>query len=812
MTMARKASTPVILLVLGVCALAVSGCGGAQARLSKHMAKGQAYLAAENYEKARVEFQNALQIAPKNAEARYDMGVVAEKLGNPREAAQFYQGAIDANPDYIDARTKLARLYLFAGVPDRASDLIGPALVKHPDDPSLLTVRAAIRSEQKDAAGALADAERAVQLAPTNEDAISVLAGVYKSQGDTAKSQALLEQSIEKLPGSVDLRLVLAQVYAQEGQTANTEAQLLKIIELKPKDKADRLRLAQFYAQSNQTDAAERTLRQAVKDLPTERDLKISLVTFLAARRSRDVAEAELKAMIQAAPADHELQFALAAFYQDGKEPAKAEAIYRQVIATEKLNAPGLSARDRLAGLRLQANDDKGALALANEVLAASPRDDDALMIRGDIALKNQDPRAAIADLRAVLRDQPNAVGALRSLARAHLANGEPAVAEETMRHAVEANPGNPTLQLDFAELLVQMGKPEQAKSIIAELVRQKPDDVTALDVQFRIAVAGKDWATAKSAADAIVAQRPTMAVGYLYQGIVAEGDKHLDDALRLYSRAAELQPEVAEPLASVVRVLVSQNRLPDAIKRLDEVSEKYPAASFALTLKGEVLGRAGKMADAKSAYQQAILRTPKWWAPYRGLAQLELADKEDQAVVIGTLQKGIAAAERTVELRVQLASLYEQSGKYEDAMREYEDVLRTDPQFEVAANNLAMLLATYHKDPASLDRAKQLSARFANSNNPSYLDTYGWVLFKQGDANASVPVLTQVVAKAPDAPVARYHLGMAQSLAGDDSDARANLSRAVNSGAQFYGLAEARATLDKLGKSSAAAAEPPKS
>ena len=44
-------------------------------------------------------------------------------------------------------------------------------------------------------------------------------------------------------------------------------------------------------------------------------------------------------------------------------------------------------------------------------------------------------------------------------------------------------------------------------------------------------------------------------------------------------------------------------------------------------------------MADAKSAYQQAILRTPKWWAPYRGLAQLELADKEDQAVVIGTLQ-----------------------------------------------------------------------------------------------------------------------------------------------------------------------------
>ena len=807
----RKLSCPVLTIVLGLTVLSAAGCGGAESRKAKHLAKGQAYLAAENFDKARVEFQNALQIAPKDAEARLEMGVVDEKLGNPREAAQFYQGAIDVYPDSPEARARLARLYLFSGAPDRALDLIKPALEKHPDDSALLTVRAAARVQQKDLGAAVTDAERAVQLAPTNEDAVAVLAGVYKSHAETPKAKALLEQSIQKIPGAIDLRLILAEIYSQENRPADVEAQLLKIIEIKPGDMSHRVRLAQFYSQSNQIDAAEHTLRQAVKDLPAERELKLSLIDFLSARRGRDTAEKELRAMIDAAPGDYELKFALATFYQAGKEQAKAEAVYKGVIDKEKLNPPGLTARDRLAALRLQENDMAGALALANEVLAKSPRDDDALLVRGSIALATKDPRSAIADLRAVLRDQPNAIGVLRSLARAHLANGEPAIAEETMRHAAEANPRNPALQLEFAQLLAQLGKSAEAKTIIAELVKQKPDSFEALDAQFRIALATKDLATAQSAADAVVGLRPKLAVGYMYQGMVAEANKHSEEALRSYSRAADLQPNAAEPLEAVVRLMVGLNRQPEAIKRLDDVSAKYPNTSIGLTIKGQLLIQAGKIAEAKDAYNQAIERTPKWWAPYQGLANAQLAAKEDRAAAIATLQYAKTVVDQTEQLSEQLATLFEDQGKPDEAIREYEDIIRRYPQSEAAANNLAMLLATYRKDPASLDRAKELSARFANSPNPSYLDTYGWVLFKHGDAAGSVSVLTSVVAKVPDAAVARYHLGMAQSLAGDNPDARDNLLRAVNSGTRFTGLDEAKATLDKLSKSPSVALATPK-
>jgi tetratricopeptide (TPR) repeat protein len=813
----RTLATSSLTLALALCVLSASGCGGAESRKAKHLEKGDAYMAAEKFDKARVEYQNALQIAPKDVGARLKMGQVDEKLDNPREAAQFYQAAIDAGPknefgpDNVEARTRLARLYLFSATPERALELIAPALEKHPDDAGLLTVRAAVHAQQKDSAAALADAERAVQLAPANEDTIAVLAGVYRTQNEIPKAQALLEQAVQKAPASIELRLILAQIYGEESRPADLEAQLLKIIELKPGQESHRLRLAQFYAQSNQNDAAERVLRQAIKDLPADRNLKLSLVDFLTSRRSRPIAEKELLAMTAAAPEDYQLKFSLAKFYMQGSETAKAKAIYQEVIDKEKLEPAGLTARDGLAALRLQDNDLSGALALTNEVLAKSPRDDDALTIRGTIALAKQDPRAAIADLRAVLRDQPNSIGVIRSLARAHLANGEPAIAEETMRHAVDSNPKNPALQLDFAQLLAQLGKTDQAKAIIAALIKEKPDNFEVLDTQYRIAMSTNDFATAHSAADAVATLRPKLGVGYVYQGMLAESEKHPEDALRLYAKAAELQPDTAEPLEGTVRLLVNAKRLPEAMKVLDDVSAKRPDLALAPVIKGELLLQTGKTAEATQAFEVALTRAPRWWRPYRGLANSQLAAKLGADTSIATLRKGKAAADQTEELSEQLASLLETSGKPEEAMREYEELLRRFPQADLPANNLAMLLATYKKDSVSLDRAKELSARFANSSNPSYLDTYGWVLFKRGDAADSVPVLTRVVAKVPDAAIVRYHLGMAQSLAGDDTGARDNLSRAVNSGTRFSGLDEAKATLDKLAKSPPAAASIPK-
>ena len=798
---------PVILL--GLAALSVSACGGAQARQAKHMEKGKAYLADGNFEKARVEFQNALQITPTDAEARYENGVVDEKLGKAAAAAQLYQAAIDVNSDHLGARTNLARLFLYASQPDRALEVISTAIAKHPDDVELLTVRAAARLQLKQVSEARSDAERAVQLDPANEDAVAVLAGLYTSTGNVAAARTLLEQSVKKIPNTVDLRLALVQIYSGQNDQGAAEALLIELVKLKPEEKFHRIRLAQFYARANQLDAAERTLREAVKDLPGDDEVKLALVNFLAVRRSPEGAEHELQAMIAADPKDTELKFALARFYQVNHQTEKAEAIYQKVIDSEKLDAAGLSARDQLAALKAQRNDIPDALKLIAEVLAKSPRDDEALLLRGGISLAKQDPKAAIADLRAVLRDQPNALGVLHQLARAHLANGEPAIAEETLRRAVDANPKDWALRFEFAQLLMGLGKFDQAAPLLAELVRQKPDNAEVLDAQFRTSMEQKDFLTAKSAAAAIVAIRPKSAYGYLYEGTVAESEKHNEDAIRYYAAAVEAQPDALDPLRDEMRLLVAANRTDEAIKRLDSLSARYPDNPLGLDAKGEIFMRNGKLAEAREAFKAAIARTPKWWIAYRDLAGVQLAEKNTDGA-IETLQKAKSIVDDTDALETELASLLSRSGKPEEAMAEYEAILRRNPQSDIAANNLAMLL-TYKRDPVSLDRAKELSSRFAASVNPSFLDTYGWVLYRRGETAASVHILEQVVAKVPNAAVARYHLGMAQSQLGNSEQARDNLALAVNSGTRFTGLDEAKATLDKLGKLPATAAAQPK-
>jgi Flp pilus assembly protein TadD len=80
-------------------------------------------------------------------------------------------------------------------------------------------------------------------------------------------------------------------------------------------------------------------------------------------------------------------------------------------------------------------------------------------------------------------------------------------------------------------------------------------------------------------------------------------------------------------------------------------------------------------------------------------------------------------------------------------------------------------------------------------------------VLFKHGEASASASILQRVVSKEPSAPVVLYHLGMAQSESGQSAQARDNLTRAINSGAKFQGLDEAKATLDKLARLDSGAA-----
>jgi Flp pilus assembly protein TadD len=111
------------------------------------------------------------------------------------------------------------------------------------------------------------------------------------------------------------------------------------------------------------------------------------------------------------------------------------------------------------------------------------------------------------------------------------------------------------------------------------------------------------------------------------------------------------------------------------------------------------------------------------------------------------------------------------------------------------------MLLVTYKSDRGSLDRAKTLSEAFAKSNSANLIDTWGWVQFKRGEIPGALTSLQAAAGKAPTNNAIRFHLAMAQLKSGSREEARSNLERALKSGENFSGVAEARTTLAFLRK-----------
>jgi tetratricopeptide (TPR) repeat protein len=309
-----------------------------------------------------------------------------------------------------------------------------------------------------------------------------------------------------------------------------------------------------------------------------------------------------------------------------------------------------------------------------------------------------------------------------------------------------------------------------------------------------------KDLHPAKAAADALVAQQPKLALGYMYQGVVAETEKRYEEALRLYTVAANLRPDAAEPLEAVVRVLSATNRLPEALKRLDDAVAKNQQDPLPLDVKGELLVQNGRLEEAKEAFRRATALAPKWWPPYRGMAKAQLLERERVDDVIIELRRAKGIVDQSERLSEVVANLLLREGKPDEAIAEYQETLRKYPKSEVAANNLASLLVTYRTDAASLNQARDLVARFVNSPSLAYRDTYGWVLYKRGEAAAAVPVFARILTESPDEVLARYHLGMAQALAGNRAEARDNLTRAIGSGQRFPGLDEAKSALERLG------------
>ncbi len=629
--------------VLLLAVVATTGCGGAEQRKARFIAKGDALMAERKYDKALLEFRNAVQLDPEDGAARVRVGEAAEKLGNFPEAMQMYQSTLAVDGTNALARARIGRIFVLAGAPDRALEAIDPALKAAPDDPGLLTIRATARMQQGDLVSARADAERAVGVDPGNQDAVAVLAGLMRRAGQADDALALVQKTVGSQPQSVDLRLVLAQLQLDRKDMAGAGEQLREIIRLEPEQLAHRYRLVQLLLASKDTDGAEAVLRQAVKDTPDSTEVKLALAGFLATQRSPAAADRYLATLGNDHANDLELQLGIGDYYATAGRRKEAEFAYRKVIDHDGDGPRGLRAKDRVAALKLRAGERDAAAALVREVLQANPNDADALAIRADLALASGDPAAAVADLRAILRDQPNAVPVRRALARAYLQAGDPTLAEEALRAAIQSNPKDRAVRLDLAELLVRQGKPQAALPVVEKLVADDPNNVSALLALYQVQANIGAFDEALLTAGKMKTLDPNGSLGYYVTGLVEQAKRRPADAARSFAQASERAPGDFRPYQGLASAELAQGRRDAAIAILERGATATGGAPQIVTDLATLLEQAGRPDAAITRYETLLAGDPRNDVAANNLAMLLVTYRKDA----GSLARATALAAR---------------------------------------------------------------------------------------------------------------------------------------------------------------------
>ena len=782
-----------VLLVITL----LAGCGGEDARKAKYYEKGKSYFEQGDYDKAKVELKNVLQIDPKFADAHYLFGELEEKRKNLRGAYIHFYKAAELDESNLDARNKLARLYLLSGNFDKAQEELDKIKAKDPQSPHINMLELLIAARKGETDKAIDIANSILSTDKKQADAIFILSNLYLKKDDFDNAIKVLSDGVKNNPDNIALRLQLGGIYAMQKDYSAAEKMLKQIISLKPDDFGFRQRLAKFYINIKDYDKAEKALRDAVSLNPEDTSRKLMLVEFLAKYRNVKSAEEELLAAIKSYPDAFDLRFAQAKLYEKVK-PEQVDSIYKGIIDMDGLGPDGLKARVSLAKNSFEKKEYGKVMEYVEEVLKENPKDAQALILKGKVALAKDDLITAIAAFRAVIKDQPELVEASRLLAVAHMRNNEPELAKETLIRNIELAESNPETYLNYAQYLIGYKSYEDANKEIDKALKIAPANIEALKMKLNVASLLKDKEMIVSTIDAIKKYHPNDAIGFQKSGNFNLAMKKYDEAIRDYEKALSLSGKLLPDLASITKVYLAKKDHASAIRRLEKEMNARPKNPIPLELLGEVYLDKGNYDKAKKYITKAIDLNPKWSLPYSSLANVYLK-KGDTTSAISTYQSALKAIPDDVSLLARLAQIYERKRDFDKAAELYERILAIKPGDSLASNNLAAILSDIRGDAESLEKAKELAKKFEKSNQPGFLDTLGWIYVKTGDYEKAVEILSKVVDSQPQIALFQYHLGMAYYRQGNNAKAKLHFGKALESGQEFKGKDEVEKIMSEI-------------
>ena len=497
--------------------------------------------------------------------------------------------------------------------------------------------------------------------------------------------------------------------------------------------------------------------------LSSDPNSKYQKVSRLIKSKELERAQVRLTLLLKETPNDvnlYNLQ-ALVNVFQGDK--AKARLSYKKAI---QLNADDLTANLGLSGLALESGDLAQAEKLANQVLSRDEKNINAIIIRAKTAVIDGNEKEAEAFL-------------LRSY------------------KGVRGDIGKEVKVLSVLGQMYAMQKsPEKILDLGNDIVSRYPDDYRALSVLAGAQVANKQNRLAeKTLRKIILLKKNDINHRLMLAKVLSNEPERSQDMLALLDKVLSLNPSNSKAIVIKANYLLKQKRFKEAMEHAQAVEKKFPGSSLGKQLQGDVFLSEKKAEQALESYRRSYAIEPVSRVMNSMVSILRYQGKQDKAIAL--LKQELKKKVNIIEVHLTLATIYNQLNKNDLVAQHYNAVLKLQQKNLIALNNLAW----FYKEKKQLDKAEAL-AKEAYAIAPKVLpivDTYGYILVKQGKIKKGLEVLEGMAEEATEAVGLQTHIAEAYLLSGNKKQALEVMNRLVKNAHNEKDKQAAMVYLDKL-------------
>lgn len=602
--------------VLIISASLYAGLAGAQTAPAKKVDKGTAYYhftlghlyselagaygnRGDYLGKAIENYRAAMKADPDAAFLAEELSDLYVQSGRLREAVTEAEEALKINPNDLNSRRILGRIY---------TRMIGDAQQGKVDENML---RKAIEQYEK-----VAGAE------PKDVETLLMIGRLQKIAQNSVEAEKAYKKILEIDPNNEDALTGLAIVYADLGNSREASDLLRRVAEKSPSLRT-LTALAGQYEQMREYGLAAETLRRTLEVAPGNIEVKRAYAQNLMLGEHLDDA---LKVYAEIAAEDRkdwQSHLRMAQIYRQRKEFAKAREAADKARAIEPDN---LELRYNEISLLEAEGRAADALAALNELVTSTARRTYSTGERSNRIVLLE--RLGLMYRRAEQYDQ--AVDTFRQIAdldsntagRAYAqiidtlrASKKLDKAMEEANAAIKKYPEDRVLPAVRASLLADMGRFDEAVAETKKLLDGKNDRETWIALA-QIYEKSKNYGEMTKALDAAdklsTGQEDKEAIAFM-RGAMFEKQKNFDGAEREFRRVLDANPKNASALNYLGYMLADRNvRLPEALKLIRQAVDLEPENGAYLDSLGWVYFRMNDLDQAEQYLRSAIERFSK--------------------------------------------------------------------------------------------------------------------------------------------------------------------------------------------------------